>query len=55
MAGKFLQALFATTAMTVAFSPVAKAQAAPAEGTAANNEDDIIVTARRADGRLQDV
>ena len=54
MTGNFLQTLFATTAMTMAFSTVAMAQSASAEDAAAANSD-IIVTARRADGRLQDV
>ena len=53
MTRKFIQVLAATTALTAAFP--AFAQGAQADGAEASAENDIIVTARRSDERLQDV
>jgi len=51
----FMKALFATTALTAALPTVAFAQAAPTDGANAEDTGEIIVNARRADERLQDV
>ena len=50
-----MHSLFATTALAIALPTAAVAQSAPAEGEAATESGDIIVTARRSDERLQDV
>ncbi len=50
----FMRTLFATTAMAVALPTAAFAQAAPADDSVADTGE-IIVNARRADERLQDV
>ena len=54
MSKKIMHSLFATTALAIALPTVAFAQEAPADEATAENEE-IIVNARRADERLQDV
>jgi iron complex outermembrane recepter protein len=54
MSNRIMNVLFATTALSLALPAVAYAQAAPADETNAD-DGEIIVTARRADERLQDV
>jgi len=54
MSKKIMPSLFMTTALSMLLPTMAMAQDAPA-GDTASAEDDIIVTARRADERLQDV
>ena len=54
MTRNFFAALVATTALSTAMPAFAQSTA-PAEDAAASTEGDIIVTARRADERLQDV
>jgi iron complex outermembrane recepter protein len=53
MSKKIICTLLTTTALSVSIPTLAMAQEAPAEGLATGGE--IIVTARRADERLQDV
>lgn len=54
MSKRIMRSLFATTALAIALPTVAFAQEAPADEATAENEV-IIVNARRADERLQDV
>ena len=54
MTRNFFAALVATTALSTAMPAFAQSTA-PADDAAASTEGDIIVTARRADERLQDV
>ena len=54
MTRNFFAALVATTALSTAMPAFAQ-NTAPADDAAASNEGEIIVTARRADERLQDV
>ena len=56
MSKKIMHSLFATTALTLALPTAAfAAEAAPANAAEATDSGDIIVTARRADEKLQDV
>ena len=55
MAIKLLDTMLAATAVALVLPTGAFAQAAPADETEAADSGDIIVTARRADERLQDV
>ena len=55
MTKNLLSALMVSTALAVAMPAFAAEAPAPADDAAATNEGDIIVTARRADERLQDV
>ena len=55
MSKRILQSLFATTALALALPTAAIAQDAPADSAEAEDTGEIIVNARRADERLQDV
>ena len=54
MSKRIMRSLFATTALAFTLPSIAFAQEAPVDEASADNNE-IIVTARRADERLQDV